>query len=401
MAWQRNYVVLKTGQRVRYALLEREDSKVYFVRFRGQGGTRLEKSTGATKKHDAIGAAHQLILEEYEQIVLTSETIDWETAATRLASTLKAHGNRPKTITGYIETLNKLRAVFPLAKGPIDISERHAADFKTKYGGGTFSRRRKVKEGETAPTYSRKGKSLDSRIRTLKAVFEHFRTMTPPLVESNPFAAVTLPKLDKEVKYVTKTDVADVFRWFDERYPGWAMPKLFFRVKALTASRLDDLCSLLAKAICDGGILFSADIAKQRKERFAKLPDDVYAELAAYRGPKWVWEKYPAELKAANQRLGVPTHRQNLEFAPRRLYLWVVQIMQTYQQQTGNEFSSHDFRKAAFTRAAEKDLHPKKVATGFGVTPETMLRYYTAVDQRKASEEVGAELADDLDPTKQ
>jgi hypothetical protein len=40
------------------------------------------------------------------------------------------------------------------------------------------------------------------------------------------------------------------------------------------------------------------------------------------------------------------------------------------------------------------------VTAGFGVTPETMLRYYTTVDQRKASEEVGAELADDLDTTK-
>ncbi len=32
------------------------------------------------------------------------------------------------------------------------------------------------------------------------------------------------------------------------------------------------------------------------------------------------------------------------------------------------------------------------------MTAETMLWYYTAVDQRKAAEEVGDELADDLDP---
>jgi integrase len=178
------------------------------------------------------------------------------------------------------------------------------------------------------------------------------------------------------------------------------MPRLFFRVKALTASRLDDICSLPSRALTDGGIVFPADISKHRNERFAKLPEDVYTELLAYRGPKWVWEKYPAELKVATQKLGVPCHRLNPEFSPRRLYLWVVQIMQAYQKDTGKDFSSHDFRKAAFTRAAEKDMHPKKVASGFGVTAETMLRYYTAVDQRKASEEVGVELADDLDPTK-
>ncbi|HJZ58970.1 MAG TPA: hypothetical protein VKE74_28765 [Gemmataceae bacterium] len=82
------------------------------------------------------------------------------------------------------------------------------------------------------------------------------------------------------------------------------------------------------------------------------------------------------------------------------MYLWVVQLMQGYQKETGKDFSSHDLRKAAFTRAAEKDIHPKKVATAYAVTPETILRYYTAVEQRQAAEQVGEELADDLDPTK-
>ena len=71
----------------------------------------------------------------------------------------------------------------------------------------------------------------------------------------------------------------------------------------------------------------------------------------------------------------IPDILKNPEFSPRRLYLWGVQIMQDYQKQTGKDFSSHDFRRAAFTRAAEEDIHPKRAAVAFDVTAETMLRY--------------------------
>lgn len=58
----------------------------------------------------------------------------------------------------------------------------------------------------------------------------------------------------------------------------------------------------------------------------------------------------------------------------------------------------HDYRRAAFARAAEKDIHPKRAAAAFDVTPETMLRYDTATEKKKTSSEVLGELADDLLP---
>jgi hypothetical protein len=87
---------------------------------------------------------------------------------------------------------------------------------------------------------------------------------------------------------------------------------------------------------------------------------------------------------------------QNPEFSPRRLYQWVVQIMQDYEKQTGNDFSSHNFCKAAFTRAAEEDIHPKRAAVAFDVTPETMLRYYTATVKKRTSDEILTGLAERL-----
>src|SRR5438552_3044113 len=112
MGWQRNYVTINTGERVRYALIERPDADGYHVRFRSKDGRRVTRSTGTRKKVDAIGEAHRIILEDYGQIAPTSETVTWEVAKERLKLAMAADGKRPKTIEGYLETLAKLVVMF-------------------------------------------------------------------------------------------------------------------------------------------------------------------------------------------------------------------------------------------------------------------------------------------------
>ena len=75
MSWQRNYVVLNTGVRIRYALLGRDDTDTgsYHVRFRDPNGRRVLRTTGQSKKPQAIEAAHRIILEEYGQTAPTAE----------------------------------------------------------------------------------------------------------------------------------------------------------------------------------------------------------------------------------------------------------------------------------------------------------------------------------------
>jgi integrase len=396
MAWQRNYVTLSSGQRVRYAFVQRPGSDVHFVRFRSADGRRLEKSTGARKKPAAIDVAHRLILEEYGQVAPSSETIAWEAAKQKLRAAMDADGKRPRTIGGYVETLDKLITMFPAARGPSDITDRMAADFKTKYASGRFTRKKKA-EATQEDTQARKAKSLDSRIRTLKAVFAWFLQLK--LVNENPFEKVAPPELDRhEVKYVKQEDLGAFFRWLMERFPGWRMPVMFFSVKALTACRLQDICELRSGQLQDGRLIFAADITKNRSERYAVLPPDLYAELQAYKGDTYLWERYPAELKAANKKNSVPTHRQSDEFSTTRLYMWVVQLMGKYQEATGTHLSSHDFRKAAFTRAAEEDIHPKRAAVAFDVTAETMMKYYTAAEKKQTADEVLSGLASKLLP---
>src|SRR5437870_3904925 len=73
------------------------------------------------------------------------------------------------------------------------------------------------------------------------------------LVEGNPFEHVEQPDLDRrEIKFVRQGDIGEFFDWLEERYPGWAMPRLFFSVKAATACRLEDVCSLLSHQLQDG-----------------------------------------------------------------------------------------------------------------------------------------------------
>jgi site-specific recombinase XerD len=399
MAWQRNYVTLRSGERVRYSLIERPGSDCYLVRFKSAMKRWVERSTGTVNKVDATGEAHRIILEEYGQIAPTSATVPWEVAKAKLEEGMLADSKRLKTIKGYLETLDKLIVLFPLANGPADISDKMAEDFKEKYGRSPFTRKRRLKEGERAEEYARKAKSLDSRIRTLKAVFGWFKQMR--LVEANPFEKITPPEVDRhEVHYVRQGDIAAFFTWLAERYPAWDMPRLFFSVQAVTACRLEDICSLRSEQLRERRLVFTADTAKTRSERYAILPTDLYAALVAYKGDTYLWERYPPELIAANKAKGWPTHRQNTEFSTRRLYLWVVQLMQAYQDQTGNDLSSHDFRRAAFTRAAEKNLDPKRAAVAFDVTAETMLRYYTATEKKRTADEILGELAGDLLPKK-
>ncbi len=72
--------------------------------------------------------------------------------------------------------------------------------------------------------------------------------------------------------------------------------------------------------------------------------------------------------------------------------------MLAYQTATGIHLSSHDFRRAALTRAAEMNIHPKRAATAFDLTPETMMKYYAATEKKQTSDEVLGELADSLLP---
>jgi hypothetical protein len=92
MAWARNYVALRTGERVRYSFVERAGSDVYFVRFRSLDGRRVERAAKATRKVDAIDEAPGLFVEECQQVAPSSERVPWQVAKEKVAEAKDAFG---------------------------------------------------------------------------------------------------------------------------------------------------------------------------------------------------------------------------------------------------------------------------------------------------------------------
>ena len=128
------------------------------------------------------------------------------------------------------------------------------------------------------------------------------------------------------------------------------------------------------------------------------MPAEVYDELDAYKGKTFLWEQYPAELRAHTK--SAARHQVLGQFSTKRLYAWIVALLRDYQNQTGKNLTSHDFRRAAFTRAAEADIHPKRAAVAFDVTAQTMLKYYTATEKKRTADEVLSGLQAQLMPVK-
>jgi hypothetical protein len=75
-----------------------------------------------------------------------------------------------------------------------------------------------------------------------------------------------------------------------------------------------------------------------------------------------------------------------------------VALLRDYQRETGCDLSSHDFRRAAFARAAEAGIHPKRAAVAFDVTAETILKYYTATEKKRTADEILGQLSEALMP---
>lgn len=182
-------------------------------------------------------------------------------------------------------------------------------------------------------------------------------------------------------------------------YPDGAGRLPHLRIPPLTAQKgASEISGAPFNIKLNGRLVFTADTTKNRSERYALLPADLYAQQSDYAGRASLWERYPAELREATAQEGRPGPPPQ----PGVLGAAAVPVGDRpdagLPEGKGRHLSSHDFRRAAFTRAAERDLHPKWAAVAFDVTAETMLRYYTATEKQRTADEVLGQLASDLLP---
>lgn len=378
------------GRVIGYAVRHRANDPTYFVYFRGPTGQRIERDTNQTRKEAAREAARALIDREYTPNDQLPDKMTWDDAIAKLNLRMRAMNLRADSIAFYLKVIRHIRGFYGETTGPADVSPKMAATFRdvvsTQPG-----KRKKVLSAHT----------VKGLINGLSVVWEKWFVEELGICAGNPFADVDPPKTDKvTVRWATDDQVKAFYTWLTGRFCEWELPHLFFRTKSQTGSRLEDLCSVRSVNLRDGTIVFTSDTMKGRKTRVATLSDDLFHALSKIKGKTFLWESYPSALKKAIAAKGWPAHQLRLDFDPLRMAAWVATLFADFNDDHPDQprFTSHQFRKRAFTVAKLAGVDSRDAAIAFGCNPDTMAKHYVGVDETQIAATVAKKLAGVLDP---
>jgi len=301
-------------------------------------------------------------------------------------------GRRGPTIEYYRKLIRRIRNFYTASAGPAEITAEMAEAWKKKFS-TTTTRRGKLPSPHT----------VFSLIRGYHALWQAWFVEELGVCSSNPWDHVAPPKTDRvEVRVIEDDTLAHFLGWLDVRFSGWELPQLFIETKAMTGCRLMDLCTMESAQLRDGRLHFRAEQTKGRKARSVPLPPDLFERLEAIKGPKYLWQSYPAGIKAAVKKLGCPTHRIKPDFVPKRLYHWIETLFIDYGDANPDRpaIHSHQLRKRAFTAAWESGIDPRKAAIAIGCNADTVMRHYVKLDEQAVTDEVMGQLAGRLAATR-
>jgi integrase len=376
------------GRHVGYSLKKRGHDPCYYVYFRGTDGRRLERDTQRTAMVRAKESAHAIIEAEYAPSSDRLPVVSWDEATRLLEEKAAADGRRGPTVDYYRKLIRRICKFYSVTTGPADISPGMAEGWKKAFS-AKATRRKKLPSPHT----------VVSLIKGFHSLWETWFVEELGICPDNPWKDVALPKTDKaEVRVIGDDTLEHFLGWLDERFSGWELPRLFIETKAVTGGRLMDLCGVESSQLRDGRLHFRAEQTEGRKARSLPLPAELYARLEAIKGPKYLWESYPAGIKAAVKKLGCPTHRIKDDFVPRRLYHWIETLFIDYGEAYPDRphIHSHQLRKRAFTAAWEHGIDPRKAAIAIGCNPDTVMKHYVRLDEQAVTDEVMGQFADRL-----
>ena len=365
--------VLPDGRRVKYALKRRARDPFYLVRFVGQEGRRLEKTTGQASLKRARDMAATVINEEYNPKATTT-LVPWERTIELFLAAMKAQNLRQPTINDYLLAIRNLRKVHPASRGPADITPELAKEYK------------RVRKAKVAIF------TLAGNINKLSVIWSKWFIGECKVVSTNPWDEVEMPKVDKlEPRYISPDEHAAFFAWLKERWDGWRLPILFFTVKSLVGCRITELCFLPTDNLKEGRIKFDAETTKSRKARRPKLPEDVFKELVTLAGRKFAWERYSEQLRAINKARKAKGFVK--EFTPARLRRFLQNEIIEYRQANKDDpafrsFTAHDFRGTAMSKAVTAGATLDQASLAFGCHPETMKRHYLTLQEQDIADGV-------------
>ncbi len=378
------------GQLVGFNLKKVGACSTYTLFYRGPNGLRNKRDTKLASMEKAKQAANAILTEVFAIRERIAEVVSWDDAAQRMKEKASSDGRRAPTVDYYSKLIRRIREFYPESKGPVDITQEMAEQWKAKFS-SVLTRRKKLPSQHT----------VFSLINGFSALWQTWFVEELEVCTSNPWRKVEPPKTDKvEVKIIEDETLTHFLGWLHKRFFGWELPLLFIETKAMTGCRLMDLASLESSQLRGGRIQFRADQTKGRKARSMPLPAELFAKLEAMKGPKFVWESYPQGLIEAVKERGCPVHRIKADFKPSRLYHWIETLFIDYGKENPDRppIHSHQLRKRAFTAAWLNNIDPRKAAIAYGCNVDTVMKHYVAMDEQAVTDEVTNQLAETLAP---
>lgn len=369
--------VLPDGRRVGYSLKRRGRDPFYLAVFRGPDGRPRERSTKEPNQKRARDATIALIIDEYTPRT-TIRSVTWDEADAVMVQHMKGQNLRPRTIDDYRMVIRKLRAAFPEARGPADITESMAKQYKIA----------RIGEGLSAHT-------VGGNLNKFSVIWRKWLIEECGLVAENPWEKIEHPKTDRlRPRIITSDEQALFLEWLERRWEGWRLPALFLRVKASIGCRLLELCSARTNQLREGRLVFESESCKGRKERQSRLPPDLYDELRSIAGKTYLWERFPQDLRSIYRRRGQARAAQAVgDFSPARLKRWIQKEKDDFlaahkDDHRVRRFKLHNFRGTAMSRAKQAGATYDQASVAFGCHPETMRKHYLLLDEMAISDAV-------------
>ena len=364
--------VLADGRRIKYSLKRRpERDPYYLVVFRGTDGSRKERSTQERSEKRARDAAAAIVRDEYAIRKAHVESIPWEKVISTMIRHMNGNKLRPRTVEDYELALDNLRAVFPQTKGPDEIDEKMAEQYKLL----------RVEEGLSAYTVA-------GNINKLGVIWRKWLIKKCGILTHNPWEGIEQPKTDKpKPRILTIEEEERFFNWLTERWGDWRLPFVLLQVKAAIGCRILELCSAKSADLREGRLSFESETCKGRKERQSKLPAELYEELQALAGPIYLWERFPEQLRVVYIARKESHHAvATKDFDPKRLKRWVQKEKEEYLLAHKGDpkvrhFKLHNLRGTAMSRAKQAGATYDQASIAFGCHPETMRKHYLQLDE--------------------
>jgi integrase len=368
MSKSKEVCILPDGRPVKFLLQQRAGRDPFYnVRFVDPDKRRIERSTKCASLKGARDAACRIIRDEYTP-KSAFPNMPWDEAITKITAAMRAQNLRERSIEEYLAVVRTLRKIYPTSRGPADITEALAKQFKLTRQQASLSPR-----------------TVAGNIGNLSIVWGKWLRDELSILDHNPWDAVELPKLDKPApRFIQPEEEQAFFAWLSQRWNDWRLPLLFLEVKGLIGCRVLELCSVQSSDFRDGRLTFEAVTTKGRKTRKAKLPESICREFEALAGPVYLWERYSEQLREFYRRKGEDNHAKCVkDFHPRRLKRFLQNEVTAYCQTHPDvrPFTIHDFRGTAMSTAKMAGVTYDEAAITFGCHPETMRRHYLVINE--------------------